>query len=271
MQTASCVNHSWAAASATCPDCGQPYCDQCLVEFLGQRYCGPCRDRRLAAMQGVAAPSVTPLYAGTGKVDLGRWIGQGWELIRGDLLTFALATFLWVALSILTCGILTGPLWCGLYMMVYRKMTGHPVAVGDLFLGFRRFLWAFLTLVLYVAIAWALQFALLLPFTLGARGEEAPVVGQILSTLAALVFAGATFFAFPHVAARNVNPVDAFVASWGVFRRNPLGFVLAAFLLQLLGGVGVLACLVGVFVTQPLMIAAVAQAYADHFGVTEVP
>ena len=56
-----CANHPSIPAAAVCATCGRPYCEQCLVEVLGQRQCGPCRDRQLAVMQGYAPdPAARP-------------------------------------------------------------------------------------------------------------------------------------------------------------------------------------------------------------------
>ena len=43
-----CMNHPHAQAAAQCGGCGRPFCESCLVEFLGKRFCGPCRDFHLA-------------------------------------------------------------------------------------------------------------------------------------------------------------------------------------------------------------------------------
>ncbi len=47
-----CANHPQVEARGTCASCGRPYCADCLVDLLGQGLCGPCRDVRLAGMQG---------------------------------------------------------------------------------------------------------------------------------------------------------------------------------------------------------------------------
>src|SRR5919109_5221028 len=139
---AACVNHAWIETNQACANCGQPFCDSCLVELLGQRYCGPCRDLRLTRLQGPADTRAP--YAGTGTVNIGRWLSEGWQIVQADVLTFALATLLFIGLSILSAFILAGPLLCGLYLMAYRKMVYGQVEIGHLFDGFRRFLWAFL-------------------------------------------------------------------------------------------------------------------------------
>ncbi len=41
------MNHPGVAATAACGRCQRPYCSHCLVEFMGQQLCGPCKAERL--------------------------------------------------------------------------------------------------------------------------------------------------------------------------------------------------------------------------------
>ena len=271
---ANCLNHQWAEATANCARCNQPYCDACLVDFLGQRYCGICRDYRLHEMQGPAV--VNAPLAGTGTVDMGRWLNGGWALISNDLLTWCVAVLVAGLLSTVTCGVLTGPLYAGMYMLAFRKMTHGSVEVGNIFDGFRRFLNAFLLMLLILGMSiavrvvaeapsWVLMVAA--PDQVALRLVGAAAIQIVVAFVGSAVLQGATLFAIPHVAARNVNPIEALTASWTVFRRNPVMFSVLGFVFQLIAGAGVLALCIGVFITISLMIAATAQAYADHFGV----
>src|SRR5262249_43950116 len=120
-----CTNHPTTETGEVCASCGQPFCDACLVTIMGQRLCGPCRDRRVAEMQGHLpgqAVSTAPL-AGSGTVDIGRWLSSGWQIVQADIVTFAVATLLLGLIGMATCGILAGPMTCGIMMMAYRRMT----------------------------------------------------------------------------------------------------------------------------------------------------
>ena len=269
-----CLNHPAAETDLACARCGRPFCDACLVEFLGDRVCGPCRDLRLGEMQGPGYRDAP--FAGTGRVDIGRWLGAGWQIIQPDLFTFAAATLIAGVLSLGTCYILLGPMWCGLHLMCYRKMTSGVVSVEHLFDGFRRFLWAFLAALLFLAVYNGVTFLLYIPLGfLGAFAESSPWLMFVYmpvyyggSFLWGAFLYGATFFTFAHVAARNANPIDAVSASWQVFRRSPVMFCLAGLLLQLLWGVGFMALCLGALITTPWLVAATSQAYADHFGLS---
>jgi len=38
-----CRNHASAEASERCVACAEPFCGDCLVEVLGEKYCGSCK------------------------------------------------------------------------------------------------------------------------------------------------------------------------------------------------------------------------------------
>jgi hypothetical protein len=269
---AQCVNHPMVETDQACVRCRQPFCDNCLVEFQGQPYCGPCRDQTLAEMQGLNA-GPAPL-AGTGQVQIGNWLSRAWDLVVSDAPTFMLAGLIAVLLSILCMPVLYGPLIVGLYLLVFRKMTQGTIEPGQVFDGFRRFLWAFLGMLIIMGIYIGASTLVSLPAMLvrAVAGDNFAV--QIIasawewlaSVAVSFLIAGVTMFMFPYIAARNANPVEALQASWEVVRRNLLMFCIAVFLFQLVSLLGAVACCVGVFFTMPLSVAAISQAYADHFG-----
>lgn len=276
---AACVNHSWIETETVCGRCRQPFCNSCLVEFLGQCNCGPCRDIRLTEVQGPFPTADAPL-AGTGIVDIGGWLNSGWLIIHQDLTAFALAGLVAGLISGASFNILLAPMYAGLQMMCFRKLTHGHVEFGHLFDGFKRFGNSLLLLILVAAASVGISFALLIPLfvVMIATGDftgTSPVgiwlnIGANLgSWVVSAILLGMSFFAFPHVAARNVNPIEALSASWSVFQRNPIMFCLAGFVLQLIGFLGVIACCVGLLVTIPLMLGATAKAYADHFGLQD--
>lgn len=52
-----CRNHPHQPATRGCSHCQQPFCDGCLVDFMGHPHCGPCRDLRLQWMQRPVVPA----------------------------------------------------------------------------------------------------------------------------------------------------------------------------------------------------------------------
>ncbi len=64
-----CLNHEGAAAEATCPDCNEAFCSRCLVEFRGERLCGPCKNHRVRKLQ--RPPRIGGMTAGALAAGLG--------------------------------------------------------------------------------------------------------------------------------------------------------------------------------------------------------
>ena len=52
-----CVKHPEAPAARACVICARPFCESCLVGFLGQPHCAVCRDVRVARMQSAKPPT----------------------------------------------------------------------------------------------------------------------------------------------------------------------------------------------------------------------
>jgi hypothetical protein len=60
-------------AQETCADCGETFCPRCLVEFQGQRLCGPCKDHRVRKLQRpprIPGLAIGALAAGLGSAPL---------------------------------------------------------------------------------------------------------------------------------------------------------------------------------------------------------
>jgi hypothetical protein len=276
-----CRNHPGVPATAACARCSGLFCDNCLAELLGARYCLPCRQARLVEAQGfsVAAPGGGLL--GTGRVELGRWFSRGWGLISASTGTWILATLLGGLVGLATCGIGAAAVQCGLILMAYRQLAGLPVAAGDVMLGFRRFLYALLTALLLgipAAVINGIQQGIATAAELGAgdgSGGAALVLLPLslmlggLSIVVGITMQTVGLFALPAVAARNVDPIAAISGSVQVVRRNPVMFALAAVSIHLVGVLGAVACCVGLLLTLPLSAATLACAYVDHYGLQD--
>ena len=90
-------------------------------------------------------------------LDVGLTMKQAWRLFVKDIGPLLIAGLITVALSVLSIGILAGPLTAGLYGMVMARVReGRQPEVGEVFNQFDRF-WSFLgaTLVLVILIGLA--------------------------------------------------------------------------------------------------------------------
>jgi hypothetical protein len=91
------------------------------------------------------------------RLDIGLAFKRAWGLFVKDIAPLLIGAIIAGVLSILTVGILAGPLFAGLYgMVIGRVRDGRPAHVGDVFAGFDRFwsyLGAALVLVVFIGLA----------------------------------------------------------------------------------------------------------------------
>lgn len=189
-------------------------------------------------------------------IKIGDWLSEGWALIKDDIVTFAVAALLVGLIGSLTLGICLPALSVGLFMMVFKKMRGETIAIGDVFQGFSKFGPAFVAaIVLAVAVG-----------LVGVVLNFIPVLGQIAASLLGVVVGGAMFYLLPLIATTDISGIDAIKASLEKTKPQIVMYSVTAFVYSLVSGLGAIACFVGQFVTWPLTIAAMALAYRDNFG-----
>ena len=91
------------------------------------------------------------------RLDVGLAFKKGWDAFTADIVPFLVGALIAGLLSIITLGILAGPLTAGLYNMAIRRMRdGRRAEIGDVFSCFDRFwsyLWAAIVLVVLIGLA----------------------------------------------------------------------------------------------------------------------
>jgi len=104
----------------------------------------------------MSAITTTPDEA-HGRLDIGLALERAARLFFNDIGPLLIGALIAGVLSVVTLGILAGPLAAGLYgMVVGRVRDGRRPEVGDVFAGFDRFwsyLWAALVLVVLIGLA----------------------------------------------------------------------------------------------------------------------
>ena len=161
-----------------------------------------------------------------------------WHLLQMQWKGFAVQ-YLWQLL-------VTGPMIGGLYLLFLKLIRGQPASVGDLFGGFGS---QFGSLVAGCVVMGTLE-----------------VLGIFCCVIPGIYLGVGWKFALPAIADKKLGFWDGMQAS----RQAVTGrwwLVFALLLLSgLLAGAGVLACCIGVLVTIPISIGAVAYAYEDLIG-----
>src|ERR1700742_272492 len=121
------------------------YCQTCGAQVPGdQRFCTNC-GRPVEAgpppppppMPTVPQPWTPPVQI---KAQGGRWITEGWELVKADMGNFALLTLVAVVLNSVVPLVLQGPLFAGLHIVCIKKLFQRKTDFNDLFKGFNYFL-----------------------------------------------------------------------------------------------------------------------------------
>jgi uncharacterized membrane protein len=185
-----------------------------------------------------------------------RWISQGWGIVREDLGTFILITLialaLWLAVGFTVIGhfLVGGPLISGMFIAIRRRMQEGRTEFMDLFSGFNLFIDSFLICLLTSLFAF-----------LG-----------LLLCIFPVFFVGAIYlFPFLFLIDRRLSFWDAMEASRRLVASDLLGYVIFVILLALLNLVGLMLAGVGLLVTIPTSMAAVAVAYRDVTGFRPKP
>ena len=97
--------------------------------------------------------SITTTQGEAGRsLDIGLAFKRAWGLFVKDIAPLLIGALIAGVLSILTVGILAGPLFAGLYgMVIGRVRDGRPAHVGDIFAGLGRF-WSYFAAALVLVI-----------------------------------------------------------------------------------------------------------------------
>jgi uncharacterized membrane protein len=192
-------------------------------------------------------------------VKIGDYIGTGWETFKknpGGFVGFTLVVFLInVAVAkinqsaspvgTLISLLVSGPLNAGFLIVAFKLLKNRATTFGDFFRGFNNFLPLFLvSLVSSVMIG----------------------IGFVLLLLPGIYLAVAYTFALPLVLEKKMNFWDAMEFSRKLISKNWFSFFGFAFVLVLVNLAGGLLLGVGLLVTIPLTICAIAAAYADIVG-----
>lgn len=215
-------------------------------------------------------------------------IKQGWELIRSQYWLFVGISVVGMLIAgLVPLGILMGPMMCGIYIALFKQRRGQLVEFGDLFKGFDHFgdsliaallhmIPIFLILVPTYIMFYVSMFAML--GGTGGQPDPGVVLGFfgfwgliLLVMIVVMILISVVFtFAYPLIVDRRTSGVDAVKLSMKAALANFWGLLGLMLLTSLLGLVGALACYVGAIFVMPISFAAIATAYEQVFGLSEV-
>ena len=83
-------------------------------------------------------PAAVPFTAPGIKATPGKWMGEGWELVKADMGTYVLISLIFCLLN--GVPFIQGALIAGFHIYTMKKIMGRPAEFGDLFKGFNFFI-----------------------------------------------------------------------------------------------------------------------------------
>lgn len=231
------------------------FCQQC-GETLDSTvvFCPACGHQQ-PVIAGSAPP---PLPTGNGEIPAipfrppvqikaagGQWISQAWEIVKTDIGLFMGLAVLYVIVGSAGSVLTQGPMQAGFYLACMKKLVRGRMEIGDLFLGFNFFVAAFVAALLIAIFS---------------------TIGVLLCIIPGLVISAMYMFTYLFVVDKRLEFWPAMEASHAVVKNDYVGFVLFLFGIVLLNMIGVLCCIVGVFVTIPISMMAITIAYRELVG-----
>jgi hypothetical protein len=154
-----------------------------------------------------------------------------------------------------------GPLTCGMYLIIFKRMRGEQIDVGRMFSGFDYFGQSFAAGLIYCALILVCMLLIVVGFML--------LVLPSLIGIAAWVIVQTIFlFTFQLIVDRGLNATEAIAMSYNKIMENLGEFLLFALLLWAISAAGA-SIMIGYIVSVPLTLAASAVAYCDYFGIVQ--
>jgi len=171
---------------------------------------------------------------------------ESWDVFKRDALMFVIASLVLMAVSMVTLGILAGPVTVGAIEMIRRAKRGEPLALGILFSRFDTFVPSLIAVVLV---------------------GTAIFIGCLLLVLPGLLVALFTPFVMHVLAYESAGGIGAIRRSVELVRDNFLPVFALLIVLgigQAVGGIVVF----GVLLTAPLTLIALTVCYERITGLS---
>lgn len=193
----------------------------------------------------------------------GDWIKEGFDIYKNNLGLLIVSSLIAFLLSGITLGILCGPMFAGLVLIVLKLRDGSqpPPVAGDVFQGFQFFLPSFLFCIVWGAII--LVASLILSFI--------PCLGQVLTICIGLAAGAFLMFGLFLIVDKKMDFWSASMASIEKVKPAFFPFLGLAVVAGIIGEIGSLACGIGVIVTMPIYFTILAVTYRDVFGSDAAP
>jgi len=221
------------------------FCHRCGTQAgPGVQFCTNCGQSLGGAPVSGSTPIPAPWTPRAGvKASAGRWIGEGWALVKADLGSYIVISLLFAILN--GVPLIQGPLIAGFHIFTMKKLMGRNAEFADLFKGFNYFIPTLVASLLIGVFVFA---------------------GTLLCLIPGLVVAAMYKFTYLFIVDKRMDFWPAMQASHAVVKNDYFGFTMFLILAFLVNVLGFLCCFVGLLVTIPLTFAAITVAYKEIVG-----
>lgn len=185
-------------------------------------------------------------------INIGNWISRAWDMVTEDLGSFIILGLIYSVIIGVTSGtvigefLVIGPLSVGFFFVIFEKIRGKDINIGDIAKGFNFFVAAVLSNIL-ISI-----------FT---------GIGFVFCIIPGIIIAALYLFAPAFIVEKKLDFWEAMEASRKLVKDHLFEMILFSIILGIINFVGALVCVVGLLFTIPLTFAAMAIAYDDLVGV----
>ncbi len=215
-------------------------------------------------------------------------IKAGWEMVKTNYWLFVGMTFVAMFIGgLVPFEVLLGPLSCGLYLALFKTSRGESIEFGTLFKGFDYFGNAVVAALLHSLPMFLIIAPVYIVYVVGMfammgaaqNGQPDPTaafgfmgffgVAWVIVMVLLVVLSVLFTFAYPLIVDRRLSGLEAVKlsvrAAWANFWR----LLAMLFLSGLIISLGVLLCVIGMYLFFPLWFAATAIAYEQVFGLSD--
>ena len=192
------------------------------------------------------------------EVKFGEWIEKGFNLYKNNFGVLVLASLVATLLSVVTMGILAGPMIAGLCMILLQLFDGKEPKpdVGMVFKGFNYFLQSFLFF-----IVWGVGL-IIVSFLL----SIVPCVGQLAAIFAIWAAETLLMFGIFFIVEDEMEFWPASMKSIDTVKTNFWPFLGFFIVVSIIGSIGALLCGIGAVITAPIQGCILTVAYREIFS-----
>jgi len=177
--------------------------------------------------------------------NIGFYIKDGFTMVKNNPVAFIFGNLILMIINIATMGLLIGHWYAGIYIMVNKIKKGETLDFGDAFAGFNNFIPNFVA-------------GLIFSISIG--------IGSMLCIIPAFIVGGILLYIIPLVALREESISDAITLSKNEAMTALVNHIVFFLVISIISTAGIILCGVGVILTVPIGIAAMASAYEDRLG-----